>query len=146
MNDKYNKTADIDGIEMTLGGQKLTIPPLNFKQLKQLRPKIAQLQGGLAGVPDDEKMETFINICGMAIRRNYANLDNEALEELLDLNNIGEVMIAILNSSGLVRKADSLGKLMERIESLNRENSTGTSSSVPSSPTQDGPGSTLTNA
>lgn len=141
MNDAYNKTGDIDGIEIKLGGQVFTVPPLNFKQLKQLRPRIQMLQSGMNGMADEEKMQTFVDVVGIAMRRNYANLTNDELEDLLDLNNIGEVFLAILNSSGLVRKADSLGKLMDRLEALN---STGTLPTAPSSQTPDGPGSTST--
>ncbi len=143
MNPNYQKTADIDGVEVKLGGQMFVVPPLNFKQLKQLRPLIQTL-GDIKATSDEAKLQTFITICGAALRRNYSALTDDDLEELIDLNNVGHVVLATLNSSGLVRKAGELGNLEAMMAAASP--STGTSPTAPSSPTLDGLGNTSTNA
>ncbi|TXH41839.1 MAG: hypothetical protein E6Q97_36750 [Desulfurellales bacterium] len=141
MNPNHQKTADIDGVEINLGGHPFVVPPLNFKQLKQLRPLIQTL-GDIKATSDEAKIQTFVTICGAALRRNYANLTDDDLEELIDLNNVGHVVLAVLNSSGLVQRVGELGNMEAMMANL----STGTSPTAPSSPTPDGLGNTSTNA
>jgi hypothetical protein len=90
----------IDGITVTMGGKEWTIPPLTLGQLRQLMPKVRQLSeiGEKVG---ETQIALIVEIVTAALRRNYPEINEELVENLLDLGNAVSVLAAVLTGSGL---------------------------------------------
>lgn len=93
-------TPLIAGSLVNLGGVVYTIPPLSFKQLRSVLPKI-NLIGSMSGAPTEEEMDAVIDVVHAALTRNYPEFTRESVEEVLDLGNAGDVIKAIMGTSGL---------------------------------------------
>lgn len=99
--------ADIvDGIKIKMAGKEYVVPPLNFKQLRTLKPKIESLNN-LAGVPDDAQFDAVVEIVHAALSRNYPELSKDDVEGIIDLANLKTVIGAIMGVSGLVASGEA---------------------------------------
>lgn len=100
-------TAKIPGIIISMAGEDWIVPPLTLGQLRRLMPKIKDLKDISAGM-GPEQIGTMSEVVAAAMGRNYPELTADYVEnELLDLGNAGEVLIAILSGSGLRRSGES---------------------------------------
>ncbi len=90
----------IEGMTLKIGGAEYIIPPLNFRQLKKLYPVIEQMQK--TDNPMDQ-MQAVVTIAQAALSRNYPEMTIEQVEEMIDLNNIRQVIEAIMGISGFLR-------------------------------------------
>lgn len=99
----------INGITVTMGGKECTIPPLTLGQLRQLMPKVRQLSeiGEKIG---ESQITLIVEIVTAALRRNYPEIDDELVENLLDLGNAVSVLTAVLTGSGLKPWEQSSGE------------------------------------
>lgn len=107
------------GLERTLGGKSYVIPPLSLGQVRRFQGKLQEWSGAV----DDKSIEVCVEVIHAAMSRNYPDLTLEAVADLIDLGNMVEMMQAVMDVSGLVRKAEEEKKALAGI-------STGTSSSV----------------
>ena len=89
----------IDGVLINIGTKTYTVPPLNFKRLRLLKPEI-ELLAGVSGAPSAEQMDAMIQIIHSALERNYPELSKEDVEEMLDLGNAPKVLNAIMGVAG----------------------------------------------
>ena len=82
----------ISGIEIELGGEKYVVPPLNFKAVREHMDAIAAMT---TGVPlSSEQIDRSVALILAAMRRNYPQMTQDGLEELLDMANIKIVLPA----------------------------------------------------
>ncbi|MGB8366353.1 MAG: hypothetical protein ACLQUZ_05455 [Rhizomicrobium sp.] len=94
----------ISGIEIELGGEKYVVPPLNFKAVREHMDAISAMT---TGVPlSSEQIDRSVALILAAMRRNYPQLTQDGLEELLDMANIKIVLPAILGASGFSRAGE----------------------------------------
>ena len=91
----------IEGVDINLGGIVYTVPPLSFKQLRILQPKLDILQQ-IGNMPSDDQLAVVSEIVHMALSRNYPDITLDQVNENLDLGNMKKVLPAILGVSGLV--------------------------------------------
>ena len=98
----------LPGIEIDIGEQKWTVPPLTLGRLRRLKPEIDKIATS-AGIVDGEVIDAVIRIVTAAMQRNYPNLAEELVGEMLDLANAGSVLSAVLTGSGL-RRSDRPGE------------------------------------
>ena len=92
-----------DGQEFKLGDDTYTIPPLNLKQTKKYLPILQ----AMAGEKDIEKqIEAQKEVIQAAMSRNYPNITMGEIEELVDIGNLGKIVLAITGMSGLVASTD----------------------------------------
>jgi hypothetical protein len=110
----------IPGVLVTMGGKEREIPPLSFKALKRLGPKLATLN---VGSVSEEAVATILEATFLAIQRNYPDVTMEELEDELDVGNMTDVIQAIMDVSGLRRKAQEEAS---KEKEANQEPSTGT--------------------
>lgn len=110
----------IKGVEKELGGEMRTIPPLSLGAVQRLLPKLQQFQK--SGEMNDENMALVADVVGSALRRNYPELTNEQVMEMLDMDNFQEILDAVLSTSKLTGNAKGNGAGVETSPS------TGTSS------------------
>lgn len=94
--------ALIEGVRINLGGRDFVAPPLNFKALRQLTPKLAIL-ASMGDVPTNDQTDVVLDVVLAALTRNYPDLTREELEDLLDLANLAKALEAIMGASGLER-------------------------------------------
>lgn len=98
----------LPGVTIRLGGREWTVPPLTLGQLRRLKPEIGQITSN-AGALTGEVVDAIIRIVATAMQRNYPELAEEAVGEMLDLGNAGSVLNAVLAGSGL-RRSSSPGE------------------------------------
>lgn len=96
----------VKGIPMELGGQQLVVPPLSLGALEQLQERLAQFSGD---VSDKDQIATAIDATHAALRRNYPEITREQVADLVGLDNMIDVMQAVMDVSGLKRKASEQG-------------------------------------
>jgi len=96
----------IDGVKINLGGTEYLVPPLSFKQLRNLQPKLLTLTK-MGSVPDVKQLDTVTEIVFVALSRNYPELTQEQVGNLLDLGNMKLIVPAIMGVSGLVSSGEA---------------------------------------
>lgn len=100
-------TVKIKGIAVEMGGTEYIVPPLTLGALERLMPKISKMQGGSGGNVqiNAEMVDTILDCSHAALQRNYPDLQRDELRELLDVGNMMTVFEAVMDVSGLKRKA-----------------------------------------
>lgn len=93
-------TPKYKGLALTLGDRDLVVPPLNFRAMQQLLPRIEKFTGGI----DTESLDLVVDAAHAALTRNYPDLTRDDVIDMLDLDNMGQVMDAVMDVSGLRRK------------------------------------------
>lgn len=91
----------IKGIKLTLGGVDYTVPPIALGDLEQMQDRLAGYQGGL----DQASIATVIDAAHAALKRNYPQITRAEIGALVDVANMAEVFEAVMDVSGLKRKA-----------------------------------------
>ena len=105
--DQTTTTPRHEGVAIQLAGQEWIVPPLSFGQLKRLLPRFQTMQ---TGVLTPEWIETSVEIVLAALSRNYPDLQAEAVEEMIDMNNYAAILNTILQASGLSQKGEPAGQ------------------------------------
>lgn len=90
----------IPGVTIEMGGREFIVPPLTLGQLRRLLPKVRQMTEVGASM-GEEQIETLCEIVAAAMRRNYPEITEDAVADLLDLGNASGVLSAVLTGSGL---------------------------------------------
>lgn len=111
-------TTKFKGIKLNLQGQDFVVPPLNFRSLQEMQARIASFTGGV----DPESISLVVDAAHAALSRNYPDLSKDAVIDLLDLENMLSIMEAVMDVSGLKRKAQ------EAAETASGDPSTGPTS------------------
>lgn len=89
----------IPGVKVSMSGADWTIPPLTLGSLRRLLPQVQKMT---AGTPmSEEQIDTLVEVVHAAMTRNYPDLTQERVLDLLDVGNASAVMGAVLNASGL---------------------------------------------
>jgi hypothetical protein len=96
--------AMLPGTKIEIGAREWTVPPLTLGQLRRLAPELGKITAH-ASMLDAEVIAAVIKVVAAALLRNYPDLAEETVEEMLDLGNAGEVLNAVLAGSGLRRGA-----------------------------------------
>lgn len=93
--------AKYDGVKMRVGGRDLVIPALTIKQVRSLRAQFDTMQSIGNAAPNDDQIGAITEVIHSAVVRNYPDMTQEGLEELLDLSTMQAVVKAIMGQSGL---------------------------------------------
>ena len=96
-------TELLPGAEIQMGGKGWIVPPLTLGQLRRLAPQIGALSAGDRLLLDPATLDAVVTVVTAALRRNYPDLDEAAVAEMLDMGNAAEVFVAVLTGSGLKR-------------------------------------------
>ena len=90
----------IKGIVITLGDKDYVVPPLNLGTLEIMQERLEQFRGGA----DKESIATVLDASFAALKRNYPDITREQVAEIVGLENMIELMQAIMDISGMRRK------------------------------------------
>lgn len=94
----------IPGIAFDFGGGRVyTVPPLSLGALQRLQGNLAKMQGDAALSP--ETVTTVLQAAHAALERNYPEITQGEVADLVDVANMQDVMACVLDVSGLKRKA-----------------------------------------
>lgn len=91
----------VTGLPVVLDGQTFICPPLNFRSLQALQVRLSGFKGDLSM----ESVEIVLDAAHAALARNYPDMTRDFLIDSLDVANMTEVMQAVMDVSGLARKA-----------------------------------------
>ena len=117
------------------GGQEYLIPPLALGYLEVMQDELAALPTLAALEP--KAIATVIDAAHAALKRNYPALTREAVGNLLDVSNMGDVYECLMDVAGVKRRAQvDLGNAGAGTVS------TGVASTPESAQTPVGPGNT----
>jgi hypothetical protein len=94
--------ARVKGIPLELGGVTRIVPPLSLGALEQLQDGLANFTGDIR---EPQQITTLIAAAHSALRRNYPDVTREDVADWIDLENALQVMEAVMDVSGLKRKA-----------------------------------------
>lgn len=95
-----------EGTAITLGGDKYIVPALTLKQVRfSLKDDLAKLQAGDAAA-QGESLDAGMRIILAALQRNYPDMTEDKLADLIDLRNFREIIPAVMGISGLVQKGE----------------------------------------
>jgi hypothetical protein len=97
-------SVKIPGVSVVMGGITRVVPPLNLKALSLLQDRLSTFVGGV----DKESVELILDAAEAALKRNYTEITRDQIEEELDVGNMTDVFNAIMDVSGLRRKAQEL--------------------------------------
>jgi alpha-galactosidase len=86
------------GTEIELGGEKYVVPPLSLEKLEALEPQFQQLAAPSADLT--ERLRKLMPILLASFQRNYPEMTEGKLLELLDLPSLNVVVQAIMQANG----------------------------------------------
>lgn len=92
----------VKGSPIELGGTVRIVPPLSLGSLEQLKDALSNFTGN---VSETEQVSTVITAAHAALKRNYPDITREEVGEAIGLENMLEVMEAVMDVSGMKRKA-----------------------------------------
>lgn len=94
--------ARVKGIPVDLGGTTYIVPPLALGALEQLKDALANFTGD---VREADQVATVIDATHASLKRNYPEITRAEVADLVDLENMMAVMEAVMDVSGMKRKA-----------------------------------------
>lgn len=101
----------IDGVKIKIGDAEYTIPPLNFKAIKRLQTEIAKMADIQVGATiTAEQLDAMVCIVHSALVRNYPDMTEDQVAEIVDLGNAGTIIQAIMGVSGFVQGEKNPGE------------------------------------
>ena len=101
----------IPGVEIELAGTVYVVPPISLGALQRFQKRLKTFGGG-AGEDD----YLLVSDCTLAaLKRNYPDITMEHLtEQLLDISNMNDVMMAVMDAAGIKRKEQEAERLAAR--------------------------------
>jgi hypothetical protein len=109
----YDVEIKVPGREMNISGRTVVFASLSLAASKQYRNEIKSMYKG--GLPDQDLVA---KLALASLKRNYPGMTLAEVEELLDDDNYLEVWQAVMNFTGLVKKA---GEMMRRVQAAMEE-------------------------
>lgn len=100
------------GVEMEFSnGEVLIVPPLTLGALELFQERLMKFKGGL----DIDSITLVLDCTTLALQRNYPDITREKVaNDLVDLSNMENVMLAVMDVSGLRRKEQASGEVTAR--------------------------------
>lgn len=89
------------GIPVYFDGQEWIVPPLSVRQFRDNLDLLTQPLGEITPENTVERMNRFVPVIGMALRRNYPGVTDEHLLDALDLRTFIEAVTAVQKASGM---------------------------------------------
>lgn len=100
-------TVRVPGILMMLGGEGYVVPPLSLGTLEQMQDRLAGFTGA---INDMAQVGTVIDATHAALKRNYPDITRDKVADFIDVANMADVFEALMDVSGLKRKAQEADK------------------------------------
>jgi hypothetical protein len=98
----------LPGVEIEMVGKTWVVPPLTLGQLRRLGSKV-EVMSADKSMMDPEVVDAVVAVVTAALRRNYPDLDEDQVADMLDMGNAPQVFVAVLTGSGLKRGGGEAG-------------------------------------
>lgn len=98
-------TPKFKGIPVELAGVVYIVPALALGSLETFQDRMAGFKGGL----DKESVAFTLDITHAALKRNYPEITRAEVADAVGVDNMQEVLDAVLDVSGIKRKALEAG-------------------------------------
>lgn len=96
------KTVDNPrGTELVIDGKSWVFAPLSLGALEKLQPALESFDG--------ESITTVIDTAFKSLKRNYPDITRDEVADMIYLDQMKEVMDAVMNVSGLTSKGEDSG-------------------------------------
>lgn len=98
------------GIKKTIGGTDYIVPPISLRTLQQLQSQIENFNGATLS---PEALDTAITVIHSALKRNYPDITEDQVSDLVDVGNMFDLFETVMDVSGMKRKeleAESAGE------------------------------------
>jgi|SRR5579862_399426 len=99
---------DYDGLPVFMAGKAWIIPGLSVRQFKKFFPVMAKATSIPEGASIEEtgrilneSLDERLPVILAAMQRNYPDLTQDQLEDMIDANNVPAIMRAISSGSGM---------------------------------------------
>jgi hypothetical protein len=89
------------GIPVFLDGRELIVPALSVRQFRDNIGLLVEPIGEVKPENVAERIGKFMPIIGMALRRNYPDLTDDTLLDMIDLDSFPEIIRAVQAASGM---------------------------------------------
>lgn len=89
------------GIPIYFNSKEYIVPPLSVRQFRDNLALLTEPVGDVTPANAVERMNKFVPVIGMALRRNYPEMKDEELLDLLDLNTFVDALLAVQRASGM---------------------------------------------
>jgi hypothetical protein len=91
----------IEGVEIKMGDRTYTVPPLNFRQLKKYSADLARFSTITNGGNPYDGMTLAVPVITAAIQRNYPDVTEDEVSDMIDMGNYRRVLEAVMGVSGI---------------------------------------------
>ncbi len=95
-------TPRFAGVDVEIGGRSYCVPPLSLGALERFWPFVQSLGNGSAAASPMELLAKTAELVHQALKRNYPELTEDDVKEMLDIKNFRQVLDSVLTASGLV--------------------------------------------
>jgi hypothetical protein len=89
------------GIAIYFDGREWIVPPLSVRQFRDNLALLTEAIGEVTAANAAERMSKFVPVIGMALRRNYPEVKDEELLDMLDLATFVQTFVAVQKASGM---------------------------------------------
>lgn len=90
---------------IVIGEEQLQVPPLAFGQIVTLQDDVESLKAlQSGGRPTNEQMSVVNKLVHSALSRNYPDITEDEVAEMIDLGNYSEVLSAVLSIAGFTKE------------------------------------------
>jgi hypothetical protein len=93
----------LPGVPITIGEREWIVPPLTLGHLRRLSEEVATLSDGAMALTDPKTIDAVVRVVTAALQRNYPDLMEERVADMLDMGNAPAVFMAVMTGSGLKR-------------------------------------------
>jgi hypothetical protein len=97
------------GILIAIGGREYTVPPLTLGQIRRMSREISLFRADGLDLLSPEAITAVVTVITAALQRNYPDLTEEQVADMLDVASAVPTFIAVLTGSGL-RRSDQPGE------------------------------------
>jgi hypothetical protein len=89
--------------QIVIGDKSFNLAPLNFKTLIAIQPNLGMMQGmaDAKGIPDVQTLVAVTETVFMCLKKANPEVTQEEISDLLTVDNCGDVISAIFQTSGV---------------------------------------------
>lgn len=94
----------VPGTEVNVGGRNLTVPPLNLRALKELKPEFERAGNGDGPRDVDAEIDASVKIIQRALSRNYPQVTADDILDAVDMALLPRLTALVCGQSGVEGK------------------------------------------
>ena len=87
-----------EGVTTTVGDRELVVPRVPLKAFR-LHPEWFEKLDHMSGTLKPEDVGNLLDIIHSALERNYPDMSLDAVETLLDINNVSKLLLLVMGQS-----------------------------------------------